>query len=88
MKATARIEMRCEKREKELLNRAAAIKGMRTTAFIRELALEQARQVIDQAERIELGESSYQQVLDLLDNPPAPSDALRRAAQAHRSAGL
>jgi uncharacterized protein (DUF1778 family) len=88
MKATARIEMRCEKREKELLNRAAAIKGMRTTAFIRELALEQARHVIDQAERIELGESSYQQVLDLLDNPPAPSDALRRAAQAHRSAGL
>ena len=87
MKATARIEMRCEKREKELLNRAAAIKGMRTTAFIRELALEQARHVIDQAERIELGESSYQQVLDLLDNPPAPSDALRRAAQAHRSAG-
>jgi uncharacterized protein (DUF1778 family) len=80
--------MRCEKREKELLNRAAAIKGMRTTAFIRELALEQARHVIDQAERIELGESSYQQVLDLLDNPPAPSDALRRAAQAHRSAGL
>jgi uncharacterized protein (DUF1778 family) len=60
MKATARIEMRCKKREKELLNRAAATKGMRTTAFIRELALEQARHVIDQAERIELGESSYQ----------------------------
>ena len=67
MKATARIEMRCEEREKELLNRAAALKGMRTTAFIRELALEQARYVIDQAERVELNERSYRQVLDLLD---------------------
>lgn len=88
MKATARIEMRCEEREKELLNRAAALKGMRMTEFIRELALEQARFVIDQAERIELNERSYQQVLDLLDNPPAPNDALRRAMRLHRSIGL
>ncbi len=88
MKATARIEMRCEEREKELLNRAAALKGMRTTTFIRELALEQARYVIDQAERIKLNERSYRQVLDLLDNPPAPNEALRRAMRAHRSAGL
>ena len=88
MKATARIEMRCEESEKELLNRVAALKGMRTTAFIRELALEQARQVIDQAERFELGERSYQQVLDLLDNPPKPNTALLRAMRTHRSAGL
>lgn len=88
MKATARIEMRCEEREKALLNRAAALKGMRTTEFIRELALEHARYVIDQADRIELDERSYQQVLDLLDNPPAPNAALRRALRSHRSAGL
>ena len=88
MKATARIEMRCEESEKELLNRAAALKGMRTTSFIRELALEQARHVIDQAERIELGERSFQQVLDLLDKPPAPNAALLRAMRAHRTAGL
>jgi len=66
MKATARIEMRCGESEKELLNRAAALKGMRTTAFIRELALEQAREIIDQAERIELSYRSYQKVLVLL----------------------
>jgi len=88
MKANARIEMRCEAGEKELLNRAAALKGMRTTAFIRELALEKARLVIDQAERIELNRSSYQQVLDLLDNPPAPNAALLKAMRAHRSASL
>jgi len=88
MKATARIEMRCEESEKELLNRAAALKGMRMTAFIRELAIEQAREIIDQAERIELSERSYQKVRDLLDNPPAPNVALLKAARAHRSAGL
>lgn len=88
MKSTARIEMRCEESEKELLNRAAALKGMRTTTFIRELALEQARYVIDQAEHVELNERSYRQILDLLDNPPAPNDALRRALRAHRSADL
>ena len=88
MKATARIEMRCEEGEKELLSRAAALKGMRTTAFIRELALEQAREVIEQAERIDLTERSFRKVLDLLDNPPAPNAALLKAARAHRSAGL
>ena len=34
----------------ELLSRAAAIKGMRTSAFIREIALEKAQQVIKDAE--------------------------------------
>ncbi len=88
MTATARIEMRCEEREKELLHRAAALKGMRTTAFIREQALEQAQRVIDEAERIELNARSYRDVLDLLDNPPEPNDALRRAMRAYRASGL
>ena len=88
MTATARIDMRCEEIEKELLNRAAAIKGMRTSAFIRELALEQAQRVIDEAERMVISERSYRQVLDLLDNPPAPNDALRQAMRKHRAAGL
>jgi predicted DNA-binding transcriptional regulator AlpA len=39
-------------------------------------------------ETVELDEHSFRQVLDLLDNPPAPNDALRRAMRAHRSAGL
>lgn len=88
MAATARIEMRCEQREKELLNRAAALKGMQTTAFIREHALEKAQHVIEEAERIELNAHSYRDVLNLLDNPPEPNDALRRAMRAHRAAGL
>jgi uncharacterized protein (DUF1778 family) len=88
MTATARIDMRCEEREKDLLNRAAAIKGMRTTEFIRELALEKARDVIEEAERIQLNAKSYRQVLDLLDNPPEPNEALLRAMRAHRVAGL
>lgn len=88
MKATARIEMRCEEREKDLLNRAAALKGMQTSAFIREQALEMAQLVVDEAERIELNARSYRQVLDLLDNPPAPNEALLRAMRSHRAADL
>ena len=88
MAAVARIDMRCEEREKELLCRAAAIKGMRTSEFIRELALEKAQRVIEDAERVQLNARSYRQVLDLLDNPPAPNDALRRAMRAHRAADL
>jgi uncharacterized protein (DUF1778 family) len=38
MKATARIGMRCEEREKELLNRAAALKGMRSLRISRQYA--------------------------------------------------
>jgi len=88
MTATARIDMRCEETEKDLLNRAAAIKGMRTSEFIRELALEQAREVIDEAERIVVSERSYREILDLLDNPPEPSDTLIGAMRKHQATGL
>ena len=88
MTATARIEMRCQEHEKELLHRAAALKGMNTTEFIRELALEQAQIVINQAESIALGAKSYRQVLDLLENPPEPNEALRSAMRSYRAAGM
>jgi uncharacterized protein (DUF1778 family) len=88
MPATARIEMRCDPHEKMLLERAAALKGMKTTAFVREQAVAQAKQVIKEAERIEVSEKGYQQILKLLDNPPAPTKALLAAMRAHRAAGL
>ena len=61
---------------------------MQTTAFIREQAVEQAQRIIEEAEYIEVSEQGYQQILDLLDNPPAPTDTLRAAMRAHRAAGL
>lgn len=67
---------------------SCCLKGMNTSELIREQALEMARQVIEEAERIEFDADSYRGILELLDNPPAPSDALRRAMRAHRAAGL
>ncbi len=43
--------------------------------------VEQARAVIDQAERLELSRRDSLHVLELLENPPAPNEKLVKAAQ-------
>lgn len=88
MTASTRIEMRCDPAEKAILAKAAALKGMKMTPFVLELALECARQVIEESERIAVDETSYNRVLELLDNPPKPTKALRDALRAHQAAGL
>jgi hypothetical protein len=47
--------------------------------------LPEARAVIENAERLALSERDSLRVLALLENPPAPTDKLRRAARAFSS---
>lgn len=83
---TERIELRTTSEEKQLLVRAAACQGLDATAFIRATVLPRAREVIAQTERVSLSAQAATQVLDLLDNPPEPTDALLAAARRrHRS---
>jgi uncharacterized protein (DUF1778 family) len=76
-----RIELRATQEEKRVLAAAAAYERLDVTSFIMRSALPAAREVVDRAERIVLGERDTLRVLELLENPPKPTPALRAAAR-------
>jgi uncharacterized protein (DUF1778 family) len=80
-----RIELRIKPEEKAILTRAAAIERVDLTAFILRTMLPEARAAVARAEHIALSERDSLQVLDLLENPPNPTDRLKRAAKGGRT---
>lgn len=76
-----RIELRATKEEKRLLATAAAYERLDVTSFIMRNVLPAARDVVDRTERIVLSERDTERVLELLENPPKPTPALRAAAR-------
>ncbi|MCZ8143174.1 MAG: DUF1778 domain-containing protein [Acetobacteraceae bacterium] len=80
-----RIEFRLPAEEKAMLARAAALMNMDLTTFILRKMLPEARAVIENAERLALSDRDSLRVLALLENPPAPTEKLRRAAGAFSS---
>jgi uncharacterized protein (DUF1778 family) len=76
-----RIELRATKEEKRLLAAAAAYERLDVTTFIMRNVLPAAREVVERAERIVLGERDTLRVLELLENPPEPTPALMAAAR-------
>jgi uncharacterized protein (DUF1778 family) len=75
-----RLELRATKEEKRLLASAAAYERLDVTSFVMRSVLPAAREVIAQNERIILSERDSVRVLELLENPPAPTEALLAAA--------
>jgi uncharacterized protein (DUF1778 family) len=57
------------------------------TSFIMRAVLPVARDVIEQTERIALSRRDTPRVLDLLENPPAPTPALLAAARRRAARG-
>ena len=80
-----RIELRVPPEQKAVIARAAALEHLDLTGFILRSVLPQARAVVERAERLVLSERDSLRVLDLLENPPPPSDRLIRAAKAGQS---
>ena len=79
---SSRIELRATPQEKALLTRAAALEHLDMSSFIMRCVLSSAHEVVQRTERIALSESDTLLVLDLLENPPAPNEALLAAAKA------
>ena len=76
-----RIELRTSREEKRLLAAAAAYQRLDLTTFVLQTALPVAEKVVAHHERIRLSARDSRRVLELLENPPQPSAALRAAAQ-------
>lgn len=77
-----RMQLRVRPEQKATLMRAAALRNTDLTDFIVQLALREAKTVIEEAERISLSERDSLLVLNLLENPPAPNANLRAAIAA------
>ena len=79
---SSRIELRIPREQKAVIARAAALEHLDLTGFILRRVLPEARAVVERAEHLALSERDSLRVLDLLENPPAPSERLIRAAKA------
>jgi uncharacterized protein (DUF1778 family) len=77
-----RVALRIRPVDKARIMRAVALERTDLTDFILRNALRAADTVIDQAERVMLSERDSLRVLELLENPPAPTGRLLAAARA------
>jgi uncharacterized protein (DUF1778 family) len=77
-----RMSLRVRAEEKALLMRAVALKNTDLTGFVLRHALRAAKDVIEEAELVQLSARDSRRVLELLENPPAPNKRLLAAARA------
>ena len=84
-KSGGRIYLRLREKEKALLIRAAVLDGIDLCDFVIGRALLAAQAVIEQADHVQLSEKDTLRVLELLENPPAPSARLLAASEVVRA---
>jgi uncharacterized protein (DUF1778 family) len=78
----SRMSLRIPAAEKSILLRAAALRSVDLTDFVRQHSLKAAHAVIAAAEQVKLSVRDSNRVLDLLENPPTPNAKLRAAGRA------
>ncbi len=81
---TERIELRLSREQKRVLAAAAAYQKVDLTTLVLTAALPAAEKVVARHERIVLSARDSARVLELLENPPAPTPALLAAAARRR----
>jgi len=77
-----RIGFRIPREARAVIARAAALSNVGLTEFITRSALRDAQAAIERAEHLALSERDSLRILDLLENPPSPTNRLIRAAKA------
>ena len=79
-----RVHCRVTPQNKAILKKAAALSGQDLTSFITDATVERAIKVIEQHERILLSRQDAEILLEALENPPEPSEALKTAAAKYK----
>ena len=82
---TARLEARIAPDALAIVKRAAELEGRSVSDFVVAAAQEAARRIIEETQVIRLSVDDQRAFVDAILNPPAPTDAMRRAAAVHRS---
>ncbi|HET7322053.1 MAG TPA: DUF1778 domain-containing protein, partial [Longimicrobiaceae bacterium] len=79
-----RMDVRLPREHKALIEKAAAFSGESLTGFAVSTLVREARRIIQEHEFVTLSARDRERFVELLDNPPSPGEALRRAAESHR----
>lgn len=81
---TTRVHARIAPDALETLKRAAELQGRSVSDFMIAAAQEAAYRTIEEAQIIRLSVADQRAFAEAILNPPAPNDALRRAAEAYK----
>ncbi|MCK5798126.1 MAG: DUF1778 domain-containing protein [Deltaproteobacteria bacterium] len=73
-----RIDLRTSREVKDLIQRAADLIGTTMSAFILHCSYDAAREALAQQASVVVSDRDRDLFLRLLDDPPAPNDALKQ----------
>jgi uncharacterized protein (DUF1778 family) len=79
-----RIELRVTVEQKNLLEKAASLKGLSLSAYLLSHTLAAAREDITAGEKLILSERDWDLFVSMLENPPEPETALSSAIEKFR----
>lgn len=80
--ATARLDLRLESREKDRIAKAAALRGVAVSAFVRDAVLREADATIAADSVTTLSEQETRRFLAALDEQFRPNSRLKKAMDA------
>jgi len=84
-RSTERMNFRTKPHIKQTIQQAAALAGVDDSVFTMSAAFQSAMATIEAHERTQLQPVDHIAFFDALDNPSAPTDALRDAAKQYSS---
>ena len=75
----SRVDFRIDQDQKELLERAASLKGLSLSSYLLSNSIEAAIKDIESHEKLVLSDNDRDLFLSLMENPPEPNEALKSA---------
>ena len=84
MTAQVRFDLKLDKNDKELFSEAASLMGTSMASFVRNVAKEKARSVIDQQTQLTLSRRDFKAFSAALDQAFVPNEPLQEALDSVR----
>ena len=75
----SRLDLRIDQDQKELLERAASLRGLSLSSYLLSNSIEAATKDIKSHEKLVLSDNDRDLFLSLMENPPEPNQALKSA---------
>ena len=76
-----RIDLRVSPEDKKTLEMAAASKRISLSSYIIQAAMENAVSDLERERTINVSKEGWDRLMELLENPPEPTEALKRIFQ-------
>ncbi|WP_313802629.1 DUF1778 domain-containing protein [Sphingobium sp.] len=83
-RATERMNFRMKPRVKDAIQRAAALSGVDDSVFAINALYNAALATISTHEHTAVSAKDFAAILDALDNPPEPTELMRRAVEGYK----